>query len=526
MNQTFYGVDINLKPKHLRGTQLHEQGKVIEINGGNSGASFYKLKDYDFYKRVMKNFADNTDGLILMNYDPELEYQRIPSGDMEKAREELYLEEKSRRKHIEVYLENNPLHNFYSIKEFLNERIEWKHNNANNFKRNQTGLYLRAAQELGLNIDTFGNIKSFSGLLKYRNKKLKGNSYSDFIFKDQGDNPIAQLRDGEIVPFEYSENYLPLEKLGLLWSNVCTTDEKLMGRDKFVNGVFEEEVLSNKALFYFYSQFLSPEKRELEKFLPSSFLYGLGLHTREGFNDWVKSTDSELFVQKPLRGSHGIGVNFLTRKQIDKYDRSPFLNSSSLAIKEGYKDLFMSIVLKEIDIHDLVIFQEAIPSQLITDEESGEKYPACARAIVQNGKFQGAIWRSNKKNGPDLTLTERLRHNITNGAQVMPVSDEDSRLLGEIAEASVESFEKTNESIKEKFSDKEVPYLQIFKDQHGVDMPFSFMLESFYFGKAKQAAESQGLNVSELLDQWEIDLGLNSGASSFLNQIKQFNDMI
>ena len=57
MNQTFYGVDIILLPEEERGSELHNQGKVIEINGLNSGASFYKIGQMDFYKNVMKRFA-------------------------------------------------------------------------------------------------------------------------------------------------------------------------------------------------------------------------------------------------------------------------------------------------------------------------------------------------------------------------------------------------------------------------------------------------------------------------------------
>ena len=120
MKPSFYGVDILLHPEDKRGAQLHEQGKVIEINGLRSGASFYKIGDYDFYGKVMREFSKKADGkLVLLHHDPEWEFKKAENEAVKKAMEQSHIEELARTKQWQEHLATNPSTNFYSVHDFL-----------------------------------------------------------------------------------------------------------------------------------------------------------------------------------------------------------------------------------------------------------------------------------------------------------------------------------------------------------------------------------------------------------------------
>jgi len=173
---------------------------------------------------------------------------------------------------------------------------------------------------------------------------------------------------------------------------------------------------------------------------------------------------------------------------MQRYDRPPFHDDSAQAIKEGYRDLGLDFLLGNLDLESLpVVFQRAIPSMKVTDPDTGNKYPACARVIVQNGEAVRAFWRSSMKD--EGSLTERLRHNMTNGAGIMPVSPEQDSLLREIAEAAVYEFEKTNRDVQEVQVDNSEDPLRALQDM-------------FYGDRIKTAAAHYGVDVASEVSNW------------------------
>jgi len=527
MDQTFYGVDIVLLPERKRGRELHEQGKVIEINGLNSGASFYRIGDLSFYRRVMQEMAKHAHGRILLPYDPEWEFKRRESPELKKAKEQVRLEQLTRTQKWQNTLTTNPPTNFFSVHDHIVEKSDWEHKSEDQFKRSMSSFYLKAARELGIDVDSLIGLVSSGGLVKYTRKEIDPTYLKQFSqeFLD-GDEPLAELPSGTIPPTTLRDVYLPIEEVGLIWYNLSKEKEQSMGRRKFLNGFFAEAVLKDKALFYLYSRFLAKEKRVLEKFLPSSFLYGLGMHTQKDFREWFSSCKTDLFVKKPLFEAHGIGVGFMTREEMKRYDRSPFYNPSPNAVREGYRKLVMDLVLGDINLsQETVIFQEAVESMKVEDPGDGKKYTACARAIVQNGKFVKAMWRSSQKDDTEPDLTARLRHNVTNGASILPVSERDSRTLAEIAEAAVDSFETTNENIKAQLTGKKVSYMdELVQGRKDVDHDLLVLQHMFYLGKIKRAAAYHGVNIPDVLDEWLSGISIQTDqSSSFVEKIKEFN---
>lgn len=520
-NQTFYGVDIILYPEKKRGSQLHEQGKVIEMNGHKSGASFYKIGDMKFYSKIMQEFARNTKGRILLHHDPEWEFKKKESEEIVQAKKEYHMDQLERSKKLQKYLEENPLRNFYSVHDYSIEKLNWENEYYKDYKPNLDLFYLNAAKELGIDASAFIGINLFGGVVKYTVKTIDPEFLSKYP-QPSLDKPVAELPYGVVPKCNFEQIYTALENIGLIWTSFTRGDINLAGRERLLNGYFEECILGDKALFYLYSSLLPEKKRTLDKFIPNTFLYGAGLHTRTEFNRWLGSCRSPFFVKKPLGESHGIGVEFTTREQMYKYDRSPFHDNSSSAIKEGYVKLLLDFIVGDSNLsRETVLFQEAVESAKILDQETGERFPACARAIVQNGKYQGAIWRSNKTN--DGNLTERLRHNVTNGAEVMPVSDEDSKLLGEIAEASVKAFETTNQKILDRLSNVNVDYLDYYDGRNDVDQELWALQNSFYLGRIKRAAQHYGIDVDKCLSDWVDKIAINSQASETFRKLSSFN---
>ena len=245
----------------------------------------------------------------------------------------------------------------------------------------------------------------------------------------------------------------------------------------------------------------------------------------KSFREWVKTNVGELVVKKPMFEAHGIGVEFLASEDINKYDRSPFLDDNPHLIQEAYRKLVMDFVLGNVNLgQETVSFQEAIGCQKVTDNETVREHSACARAIVANGKYLGAIWRLNKKDHEAKNLTDRYRHNISHGSDVMAVSGEDDKVIGELAEASVRAFEDTNVRIKDRLSDLEIPHLDIYDGNPGVDQDLMRLHSRFYLGIIANAARKYGIDLPDSLDSWlcERGAGATLQSSGFVDKLRKF----
>lgn len=495
MEQTYYGVDIVLHPKKERGKKIYEQGKVIEINGSRSGSSFYKVGDMDFYSKVVNEFSRACGGeKIFTMFNIESAFKFENDEPTKNSLDEYYIKEiEDQKKTDKTYRKNN----FVSVNDLKYERLEWEKVARDGFFMPPAFFFLNAAGKESIDIDYFSEVNFSNGLLSYKNWTIE-DEFKKSLPKNKPGDPLAVIPPGGRFQKKSGESILPIEAVGLVISSLdMLALERGLGRSRVLNGAYLEGITDDKALLYFASSLLPKEKKGFENFIPKSFLYGSGIHTKKKYKKWLSSIDSKLFVKKPVVGSHGIGVEFLSREDMNKYAVSPFYDNSKKKVKDAYFRIMFDFLLDTFNFNDdVVVFQEASRSSKVVDEESGKKYHACARAIVQNGKYVGAIWRSNKKSGNGTTVLDRHKHNITNGAGAMPVSKEDELIIKELAEAAVDSFEKTAKDAKEVVEEINIPHFENYRyDVSTVDRDLLGLYKTMYLSELSKTASYYGVDI-------------------------------
>lgn len=503
---TFYGVDIILLPEEIRGEQPHEKGKVIELNGRKSGASFYKAGDYGFYHRVMRNIQEHTgDRRVLLHYSPSTEFKQERRSYEEQTLAEKFDDQERKAREWEEQEETAPMYNAPPLCNIDLENVERKREKKDEFKPSVKRFYYHAAQQLGLNVDTAEALTTARGILRYRHEEVD----EEYDWAEDGfwrGEPIAELPREDIPVPNQEIRRIPTEEIGLLWirSSPNAVERKVLGRDRVFNDRFISDIINDKLLFHYASRLVEPEERVFDPFLPDTFVYGLGLHTQDQFQDWMQETDPPFYVQKPVLGSGGRGVRMHTPEDMEQFDRTPFHSTDPDDIAAGYRDLVLDYMVESNDFYDamdthLALLQEGIPSHNVKHPDTGEHHPACARAIVVNGEYMGAIWRSNQ--AEDNDLTEQLRHNVAAGADVLPVTEEENQLLGEVAEAAVNAFETQKNAVYDTVKAFD-PLHPEESYQRSADMRRIALDDVVTLGLVDAAARQHNVFIPEEIQQW------------------------
>ncbi|MBR9701069.1 hypothetical protein GOV11_04345 [Candidatus Woesearchaeota archaeon] len=498
MGHTLFGVDIILHPEKQRGKALHEQGKVIEINGRNSGASFYKIGQHEYYRKFMREIDRATGGKKTLFHISPFWLYKIPDPNNRNRKRQLKEQAEYCESAAEHDLKHRPL---IATSQHLHEKAVYEAQSLDRTYFPQAALYMFAALQEKIDVEGYESLAiALNKIKKIRSWGLEQLKVEDLLKIRKGKH-LGKRKWNTGVPIEMYHQYEDLTDIGLVWGSLNRHFEsKLEGKVFNENGL--EHVVSNKALFHFMSSLKRPKRGKLEKFLPRTTMYGNGLHTRAGFNRWVRDSDSRVFVIKPLDECHGIGVQFLTRKQLEKYD-SHIFNTP----KENYswvlETLSLDFVAGLYDSNQSILVQETVPSMKL--EENGEKFTACARAIVLNGSYMGSIWRTNKNSRG--SLTDRYRHNITNGAQVMAVGSKEETIIKDIAEASVSALLEDYQDAQDGLLEEDTPQHLLDAALFGPGNVYSNLIEkSIYWNKIKKTAEHHGVNLEDMFEEDEDQL--------------------
>ncbi len=502
---TFYGVDIILLPEEERGTAPHEKGKIIELNGRGAGASFYEIGDTAFYHRVMNKMRSQVgDRTLLLHHSPTTAFKEWKPQYAELTREDLLTAKERQALAWQEQEEDTPLYNTPPICNIDLEKVERQREKQDEFKPSVMRFYTRAAEELGLNVDTCDTYAAAQGLIRYTRKELD----EPYQWQDEdafwSGEPLATLPKEDIPRARDIVERRHLADIGFVWTRTSPSamEPPILGRGKVFNDAFTRDLVGDKALFHYASQLLAPEERVFDPFLPDTFLYGLGFHTQEWFQDWLHSTEAEFYVQKPVSESMGRGVQMHTPKQVQRYDTTPFHSAIQEDIETGYRNLVIDYLFAAKDYRNAMnthaaLFQEGIPSHTVEDPETGGRYPACARAIVVNGDYMGAIWRSTRD--ADGDLTQQLRHNTAAGADVLPVTEEEDAVLAEIAENAVHAFETQKHALQRRASQLEALQPETLYIRE-VDMDLIALEDTVYLGLLNEAAQAHNVDIPALIE--------------------------
>lgn len=65
----------------------------------------------------------------------------------------------------------------------------------------------------------------------------------------------------------------------------------------------------------------------------------------------------------------------------------------------------------------------------------------------------------------------------------------------------------------------QVPYYDFLENRKDVDHHLLSLQEKFYFRKIKESAEHHGVRISECLNKWLKEQGLDSQTSEFVDKI-------
>lgn len=172
-----------------------------------------------------------------------------------------------------------------------------------------------------------------------------------------------------------------------------------------VNPVVAESISRNKFL-----QYLLLDNSEISETIPKSSLVGLGATNEDELGEMVSNYDH--FVVKPILGSCGRGIRFLTKDEVDKkyiHSRGPLdyigpLESLLAMDGKSPRIKYIEDLIEQGDFSfepGVSIIQPFIDSKQV--DEGRETY-SVVRAIVCNGKFVDAYQRTNSN--PRVNLSQ------------------------------------------------------------------------------------------------------------------------
>ncbi|MEK6760611.1 MAG: hypothetical protein AABX93_01675 [Nanoarchaeota archaeon] len=265
------------------------------------------------------------------------------------------------------------------------------------------------------------------------------------------------------IPFDEFERYKGQESTVINIAN-----EKL--KHPMVNDFLSQEITLNKFL-----QYMLLKDSEISENVIPSMLVGLGTADN---NSLVKMASSGGFVRKPILGSQGRGIKFLTQEEAILF----YQNTGGPIYGNPRSRFFGTKTDVETYLEDLVaekdwtfeyglsLLQPFVESKTKIDGE--EKY-SFLRAIVCNGEFVDAYRSTSKNKGVNYSEDEKTipfnyDSNFANFCQnVVKVFEEKSQ------ELDINSF-------------RENLYMEYFS---GIERPIRRWKETFDFGAANIALD-------------------------------------
>ncbi|PIZ53092.1 hypothetical protein COY28_03865, partial [Candidatus Woesearchaeota archaeon CG_4_10_14_0_2_um_filter_57_5] len=422
MDPTYFGIDIILYPKGMRGKTLQEQGRVIEINGANSGSSFYKMGETGFYRRAARWMAQR--GTVLLPYDITSEFMREQTEANRSATSEV-----SQCAHTTIDMhaqlqDEHPCTNFHIFHDYSIDSVRSRTRDPHAYSSSKSLPFLRALREQGLAHKTYDSFTVANGVLRITRSVVP-----DDVLAAYPEQPIDEPRRvwpiSESFPYWCEVEHIAVADIGLVFSSLNRGCERELGRERIVNGTYLDDLSFQKDIQQFSGALFGLDSGlnyGLADMLPSGILIGGGMHTPDAVATFVRQ-HGELFVTKPLDGSQGTGVRIRDANEVLAMARQVFYDPSPAARARAYADHLVSFSLgKQPTVAGVLLAQPLIPSTLVS-HPSGSSYPACARAIVGDGAFLGAAWRSSCND--EGSLTDRLVHNVGRGAAYLPIEDQD-----------------------------------------------------------------------------------------------------
>lgn len=476
MKPSLYGVDIILTETDNPNPEPFDLGKVIEINGLNSGMSFYKTGQLEKYDAIASEIAKILDGKkLLFHFNPKFIPGTFDEEMINYHNSALNSIDEAFYQAVDYHLENNNTHNLKPLisNRFI-ERLDFKRTNI--FGDDMRFHLLKAFANQNINFDIFLNYSANEEDLVYTSFSLKPALWDALL---SGKEPINIPNDA----FVFNRNYMKLNDLGLLWNNESTKKDILLNGRVF-NEYFAQQITEDKGLTYFFEEVISelasvnldsstastfskfaqliknpkkllgsdyfPELSNVSSFHPKSILYGPGIDLFGiELSDFLDGSDSDLFVVKPTSGSRGLGFRILTKEQLGAYKENQqniFDEDFNKSIQKLKLDMELNLDFND----DMTLVQNFVKSKPIYNPDIQENCSACARAIVINGNYMGAMWRTNNNKTGNLDIDYRF--NTSNGSDVFKVNEKDSNNLKIISEAYVKEFHKSISNIKTYFS--------------------------------------------------------------------------
>lgn len=423
MVRTLLGIDLKILPKDLRiGIKPWEQAKIIEVNGWNTGLTVLESEEFVPFLDALNLDANKT---LLIRYQSPLDNRISWANDFaDKIDKVLGLR-----------------YPFTQVTDWLDDLPKvYQH---------------RRATQLDLSeLDMDRNFREIANAANYRGiKTVMG---PDCSFTPNGVRlhpPRKEARFADIASQRHA-NYQPTPDF-LAWDQIefvmGASPEIMVGfaeaENLSLNLPIEETIIENKALLYDLDTLFPELELSLRKFQPPTAFWGCGLGEQSDLHSWVAHQSRSLFVQKPIAGTQGVGVRFLSSDKL--------LSRIGHHVEQGhaesaYTNLIVDLICGKADIEDRsALVQAFVPSEPISYK--GKPYDGCARSIVVCGKTISSKWRCGisplDSNAP---LEEKYRASLSQGSPMEVMSNEHKEIACLISEAFDEEFHKACTLLNEK----------------------------------------------------------------------------
>jgi glutathione synthase/RimK-type ligase-like ATP-grasp enzyme len=205
-----------------------------------------------------------------------------------------------------------------------------------------------------------------------------------------------------------------------------------------VNPYVNEELTNNK-----FFQYTLLNNTPIQRHLPPTTLVGLGVTDESAIRQMTQEYD--MFVVKPMAGSLGLGVKFMSSEEI----KEKYIGSSG-AVSKDYNKLRLDAVIDRkspVMIEDLVKMEKfgfeyyiSVIQPFINSKTSKNGKYKSIRAIVCNGKFVDAYSR----------VSSLKCVNIACGADAEPLEHDDN--FRTLCEQTVRCFENATPQCEPKLA--------------------------------------------------------------------------
>tara|TARA_Y100000310_G_C20699227_1_gene828139 strand:- start:3906 stop:5369 length:1464 start_codon:yes stop_codon:yes gene_type:complete len=442
MKRYLLGIDAKILP-NPKGSEVWEKAKVIEGNGRTTGISM--LNYGDGFKKYLKS---------LQLGDKILVYFHIDSNPLNPDND---IMQKFQEKVDNLYGRRYPFH----------QVIEWVDDLPRRYAQKRRNQYDRGFERADQNVDTLVDVANELDLVVLKiasyNFSEHGIRYA-LIPNTQTVDAIKEFTSIRAVP---NGNYLSWRDIALVDGFSNTLLEDVVPGEKYMNNLFLEELLSDKALLYYLDSLFPDTSVDLKKYFPDSTLWGCGMNSFKSVKEWMENYKGQLKIRKPFDGLQGRGLRLFRTptflKGMTSHVTEPDL------VEAAYTNMTLDLLhlVKEVGQRSVII-QEFIPSIEIPYER--DVYDGCSRSLVINNNFISVGWRLGLYPlGSEVPMEQIHVANTSLGSETVAMSSEHTDIVAELSESFSEDFLTLAQEVRERMNDAKFGLFANDKYYHPVD---------------------------------------------------------